>query len=318
MLMTPDLLVCPGCRTVDGCEASGARRLDVKTLERSGDVLACTCGRRYPIIDGVPVVMSETFLRDSMLNLVERDLPLPVAALLVEAGPDGAPYPHLVEHLSVYLDAHWGDRASPREEAGLAPFIAKIAALPRVAAAVELGCSVGRIVAELQADYVVGIDVMFPAVRRARHLLAGESLAYLRRGIGRHYSPATIQTPARSATLLCADALDPPLLPRMFDRVVALNVLDSLRDPHQLLAVLDGLCAPGGELVLSSPYAWKTSVTGDAERFGGERPAEAMIAHLRDTGYQIADEDEIRWELRRDARSTVVYRSHYVRAINRR
>jgi len=317
--MTPDLLVCPSCRTVDGCEASGARRLDVKTLERSGDVLACACGRRFPIIDGVPIVMADrAYLRDSALSLVERDLPLAVASLLVDAGPDDAPYPHLVEHLSVYLDAHWGDRALPREEPGLAPFIAKLAALPRVGAAVELGCNVGRILAELQADYVVGVDIMFPALRRARHLLAGEPVEYLRRGIGRHYTPAKITTPARAATLLCADALDPPLLPRMFDRVVALNLLDSIRDPHALLAVLDGLCAPGGELVLSSPYAWKTSVTGDAERFGGANPAEALAAHLRGLGYEIADEAEIRWELRRDARSAIVYRSHYLRAINRR
>ena len=51
--MTLDLLVCPGCRTLTG------DRLDVRTLERAGDVLACECGRRYPVVDDVPIVIKE-------------------------------------------------------------------------------------------------------------------------------------------------------------------------------------------------------------------------------------------------------------------
>ena len=64
-----------------------------------------------------------------------------MAAALVAGGTDDAPYARLLEHLSIYLDAHWRD--------GMAPFLERIRALPRVATAVELGCSVGRVVAEM-------------------------------------------------------------------------------------------------------------------------------------------------------------------------
>jgi len=315
--MTLDLLVCPGCRTLRG------DRLDVCTLDPAGDdMLACECGRSYPIIDGVPIVMNDggAYVRNELATVVERDLSPAAAALLVADGPDDAPYARMLEHLSIYLDAHWGDRAEPSPGFALAPFVDRIRALPRVALAVELGCSVGRVLGELPAERAVGLDMHFGAVRRARHLLAGESLAYARREVGRHYSVATATgVRASDRKLVCADALDPPLLPDVYDRVVALNMLDSVAHPRQLLSVIDGLCKPGGELILSSPYAWQSSVMQEHERIGGADPAAAVRAilsageNLR-ARYLIEDDSEISWTLRRDARSAVTYRTHYIRA----
>jgi uncharacterized protein YbaR (Trm112 family) len=322
--MNLDLVVCPGCRTLTG------ERLDVRTLERAGEILRCECGRRYPIIDGVPIVMANPadFLRSEIATVVERDLDPEVAALLVEGGPDEVPYARLLEHLSIYLDAHWGDRAEPADDFGGRALIEKIAASAseRVELAVELGCSAGRITAELAAgaDHVVGLDLQFGAVRRARRILDGERVAYGRRIAGRHYAPASIAAgdravPASRRTLLCGDALDPPLIPGMFGRVVALNLLDSVAHPRRLLAVVDGLCARGGELILSSPYSWQSTVMHEDERFGGGDPAAELVRILRagdrlGARYEIEEETDVAWTLRRDARSTVTYRTHLVRA----
>ena len=318
-----EILVCPGCRT------RTAERLDVRTLDRVGDVLACECGRRYPVVDNVPIVLADptSYVASEAATIVERDLAPEVAALLVATGPDDAAYPRLVEHLSIYLDNHWGDRAEPPPDGPGAGFadavIAKLAerASQRVALAVELGCSVGRMVVELArgADHVVGLDLQFGAVRRARHLLAGESVPYLRRTVGREYATAIAHGIATTATLVCGDALDPPLIPGVYGRVVALNLLDSVRQPRQLLSVVDGLCAPGGELILTSPYAWQSSVLDETERFGGVDPAAALVEILTTgTGlgarYAIEDHCELPWTLRRDARSAATYRIHYVRA----
>src|SRR5215475_10824211 len=286
------VLVCPGCRT------RTAERIDLRTLEPRGDVLICACGQRYPVIDGVPIVMADpsAYLRAEAATVVERDLPAEVVELLVAGGPDDAPYPRLVEHLSIYLDAHWGDRAEPPPDGpgagfGLHAIAGKIAerAGHRVELAVELGCSTGRIVAELAAgaDRVVGLDLSFGAVRRARRLLDGERVEYPRRVVGRRYTATHAAAgdravPADRRLLVCGDALDPPLVPEVFGRVVALNLLDSVASPRQLLAVLDGLCAPGGEVIVSSPYAWQSSVMADHERLGGADPAAELAALLRD------------------------------------
>ncbi len=142
--------------------------------------------------------------------------------------------------------------------------------------------------------------------------------------VGRHYASATIDAgslavPAARRTLVCCDVLDPPLLPDIAERVIALNMLDSVSSPRTLLAVIDGLCIPGGEVILATPYQWQSSMMADHERLPGPDPAATLLEILRTAQgvsrpYTIEDEAEIAWTLRRDARSTVSYRTHYVRA----
>lgn len=326
--MTADLLVCPGCRT--SSHEAGENQIHVRTLDRAGDTMVCECGRRYPIVDELPIIMADSsaFIRNEMLAIVEREMAPSLAQLLVEDLPDNAPYARLLEHLSIYLDAHWGDRAAPPSDGpgagfasqGLADRIADRARV-RVGAAVELGCSAGRMLAELAdgAERVVGLDLHFGILRRARKLLAGETLAFNRRVAGRQYALATLTgRRAQNVSLVCGDALDPPFVPGSFDRVVALNVLDCVRSPKQLLLVASGLCKRGGEIILSSPYNWTTDVVEEHERFGGHNPAAALAAMLRGgelgVRYEIEDEAELPWTLRRDARSAVAYCIHYVRA----
>jgi SAM-dependent methyltransferase/uncharacterized protein YbaR (Trm112 family) len=325
-------LICPGCRTLrDG-------RLELRTLDPVDDpatrtgadaLLGCACGRTYPVIDGVPIVLADPgpFLAREATALVERDLPPAVAARLALDGPDDAAYARLLEHLSIYLDAHWGDRATPPAPLAGPALLDRIAArrVAPVATAIELGCSVGRGLVALAegADHVVGLELQFAALRRARHLLDGTALAYARREIGRHYrgaevAPGAAPVPAARRTLICGDALDPPFAPAHFDRVVACNLLDSVRHPHRLIEVLDGLCAPGGELLLTSPYAWQSSVVDDDARPGGADPARWLRDLL--TGglglrarYEVEEEAELPWTLRRDSRTALHYKIHYLR-----
>lgn len=278
------LLVCPTCRTMkDG-------RLDLRTVERRGDEMACECGAAYPIVDGVPRITPGATAAPEVLD--EQTL----------------------EHLSVYLQADWVD-------AGAAELHARIAARASepVAEAVELGCSTGRIVAELVkgAQHVVGLDVNATVVSRAKRLLDGETIAYQRRIVGTTYEPGEVSGTALDLsrfTLVCADALDPPLVPQHYDRVVALNVLDAVPHPRRLLAVMSGLCAPGGELIIASPYQWHVGVVAEEERFGGADPAAELVRMLTSGGFAIEEQAEVPWELRRNARSTITFQSHYVRA----
>jgi SAM-dependent methyltransferase len=205
----------------------------------------------------------------------------------------------------------------------LAEKIRERAAAP-VERAVELGCSVGRGLAELQAGarLVVGVELNFGAARRARRLLSGAPLAWARKTAGRHYRPASAQAGERAApdaALVCGDALDPPLVPGTFDRVAAFNVIDSVRSPAQLLSVMDGLLKPGGEILISSPYTWQSGIVAEEERLGAHDPAAELARRLRDgveleARYTVEDEAELTWWLRRDARSGQAYTVHYLRA----
>jgi SAM-dependent methyltransferase len=303
-------LVCLACR------ARTERGRELHTLSRAGDALVCdndACRRSYPIADELPIVVP-----DAAAHLQRW------GAELVDGEPET-----LKEHLSIYLDAAWGDRATPPPDGPGAGFgmeaiahkLAERAGAP-VDSAVELGCGVGRGLYELArgAAEVVGVDAQPASLCRARRILDGESIAYDRRVVGRHYAAAQLDAPAAVANvqLVCADAMDPPLVPGSFDRVVALNVLDAVTSPPQLVAVADGLCAPGGELILASPYAWQSGIVADDHRFGGADPAAALRRRLLDGSalearYTVEDECELPWTLRRDARSAVVYRVHWLR-----
>jgi SAM-dependent methyltransferase/uncharacterized protein YbaR (Trm112 family) len=326
-------LICPACR------ARTERGRELHTLSpdggRDGAGLTCdnpACRRRYAVVDGIPIVVGDAaeHLARWGTGVVERDLDPETQALLAAAGPDDAPYPKLIEHLSIYLDAHWGDRALPPPDGpgavfgmeALATRLAARASAP-VERAVELGCGVGRGLHELArgADLTVGIDVQHACLRRAARVLGGHRLAYARRIAGRHYAPAVIEplTPAANVALVCGDAMDPPLVPGTFDRVVALNVLDAVLAPPQIVAVADGLCKDGGEVIFASPYAWQSHIVAEEHRFGGADPAGALRRRLTDGSalearYTIEDEAELPWTLRRDARSAVVYRVHWLRA----
>ena len=340
----PDVLplICPLCRahTERGREMHSLTFADV-FAEDAGGVreaeLACSnsaCRGRYPVVDGIPIVVPSpaTFMRGSALQVLEGDLEPETQALLALHGADDDAWPHLLDHLSVYLDTHWGDRAEPAPDGpspqfgmqALAERLREATAERVVESAVELGCSVGRGLAELSsgAKRVVGIDLSFGALRRARRVLAGEPLAYARKQAGRHYRPAIVRAGDRAAPevmLVCGDALDPPLAPAAFDRAVALNLIDSVHSPVQLLSVVDGLLKPGGELILASPYAWQSGIVGEAHRLGGADPAEEVTRRLREgdeleARYEIEDEADLPWWLRRDSRSGNAYSVHWLRA----
>jgi SAM-dependent methyltransferase/uncharacterized protein YbaR (Trm112 family) len=327
-------LVCPACRTRTP-ERRDMHTLSVDLTVRQapdGDIeegsLRCdnpSCARRFPIVDGIPLLVLDLARFSEIAGGITPD----VEVLLAQDGPDDAAWPRLLEHLSIYIDAHWGDRAEPGPDGpgagfGLSALESRVTARAQmpVEQAVELGCSVGRASLALSrgAAVVAAIDLSFGALRRARRLLRGEGVRYARRISGRHYSFATARAgdEARNVVFVCADALDPPLAPSHFQRVLALNVLDSLRSPRQLLSVADGLCARGGEVLLSSPYAWQSGIVDEGERLGRDAAGEVRRRFTEgrelEAPYSVEEEAELDWRLRKDSRSAVVYRTHFLRA----
>ena len=297
-------LVCPACRR------HTERGLELYTVDRDGDLLRCRgCAREYPVLDGIPVLLRDLAQTDALGFFAPLGEPEALAALAA-AGPDGAPLPHMVEQLSSYLPA-W--------ETGFEALALKLRDRPRVAQTLEIGCGVGRGLFELSrsSDAVVGLDRSGAFLRAARTLLSGAELPYARRMAGRSYVRASVRAPAAVANvqLICGDALDPPFAPGQFGRIVALNLLDSVKSPRALLHHIHQLAQPRAEILLASPYAWRDDVVPLDERLGGADPAAAIREEIRALGWSIEDEVEVPWTLRRDARALSLYQTHFLRCL---
>jgi hypothetical protein len=93
-----------------------------------------------------------------------------------------------------------------------------------------------------------------------------------------------------------------------------MNLVDVVQEPGRLLTVVERLCAPGGEILLASPYDYQTGYVGEKERIGTTDPGAAVAARLRADGLTILDEENLAWRLRRNDRTVVTYDTHYLRA----
>ena len=101
-----------------------------------------------------------------------------------------------------------------------------------------------------------------------------------------------------------ADALAPPFAPGAFASVVALNLLDSCRDPRALLLALDAQLAPGGALLLASPFAYEDAITPIQLQLD-EAEVEAFFV---ERGYSL-DRAERDWPLQTHPRTCSVHRA---------
>jgi SAM-dependent methyltransferase len=126
------------------------------------------------------------------------------------------------------------------------------------------------------------------------------------------------------------DALALPLAPHTFELVAALNLLDCVSSPRDLLASLGDALAPGGRAVLSTPYDWSPAATpveawlgGHSQRGPSGGSAEPVLRALLTPGGHpqsvpslelIAEAEALPWHVRLHDRSTVCYQVHAVAA----
>jgi SAM-dependent methyltransferase/uncharacterized protein YbaR (Trm112 family) len=320
---------CPACRT-HGTD-SPLRIAAWDDSDSSQGLLICpaaACGQRFPVIDGLPVLVPDLprFLNDAGLYLLaKQDLWAPVADLIGSLLPQGSWFDATRQHLSGYVRDHWGhcdaaDRAEPPPGQALALARAGLALAGRVSGpVVELGAAAGgvtRALAEALGTPVLGLDLSAPLARFAARALRGGRIRYPLRLAGTAYDAREIDIPPSSAQtgIWIADALTPPLAAGSAGLVVALNLLDCVSDPAALLRSIASLLLPGGHALLCTPFDWSTGAT-PTEAWIGARSATAVAPDLGAwaeavSGLRVAGRTaEHGWQVRVHARATMHYQA---------
>ena len=150
-----------------------------------------------------------------------------------------------------------------------------VKSLPEGARALDLGCAVGRSSFELArwCAEVIGVDFSASFIRAATTLAAGGEIPYenTEEGEWRTYTVARarVGTERQTVRFEVGDACD--LRPDLgsFDVVLMANLVDRLPDPRRCLERLPGLVAPGGQLVIASPFTWLEEYTPREHWLGG-------------------------------------------------
>ncbi|MBU6398683.1 MAG: putative 4-mercaptohistidine N1-methyltransferase [Verrucomicrobia bacterium] len=143
------------------------------------------------------------------------------------------------------------------------------------ARALDLGCAVGRATFELarHCARVVGIDWSARLIDAAQRLRRVGTLDFAYADEGDLTLEATARVPVtidrRRVAFEHGDALNLRGDLGAFDVVLAANLIDRLEDPRRFLARVPALVAPGGQLILTSPYTWLPQYTPREHWLGG-------------------------------------------------
>ena len=295
--------LCPVCRT--GNEAGFALRIAQAQREPAGHILEgalhCTnpdCLREFPIIDGIPLIVTNIrqYVSDHILPIyARRDLSEFVESMLGDCCGPGSAFEQTRQHLSSYAWDHYGD-LDPQETVGEPRPGSMLKNLevgfqaaglgdsqsgagephcPTLGPILDVGCSVGRssfALAERGADLVLGVDLSFAMLRVAGEALRQGVVRYPRRRAGLVYERR--EFPTRFAhqdkvDFWACDAAALPFPASTFTVAVTMNLLDCLCAPRELLVSLGLVLKDGGRVVLTCPYDWSPTATPLEAWLGG-------------------------------------------------
>ena len=154
--------------------------------------------------------------------------------------------------------------------------------------ALDIGCAVGRFSFELGrvADEVLGIDNSHRFIQAARRIAATHStpLRILESGATLSKRKADLPKPLRHGRVRfkVGDALNlMAFCDRPFQIVAAVNLLCRLPSPGKFLQKLSAIVAPGGQLLLASPYSWLEEFTPRDEWLTSPQVEKLLRPHFR-------------------------------------
>ena len=245
-------LICPACLPKE------YRLLASSGQEKDDDIitgyLSCTkCQRRFPIKEGIALLLPNPDGCQSGGQWRYED--------------SGTMNRYLWSH---YGDLH-GDHENGEANAAWAGCLAEGGS-----AALDAGCSVGRITFEMAArsGWAVGCDLSHNFVRTARRLARERSLTYSLPLEGNLRETFQIKLPDAWPTdrleFVVADALRLPFARETFPQTASLNLLDRISYPLAHLFEMNRVaCREGASFLFASPFSWATSDIAEELWLGG-------------------------------------------------
>jgi len=290
------LLICPSC-------LPGEHPLELTaTAEADGDIaagyLSCRrCRRRFPIRDGIAVLLPEP-----------------------DAGPSGGQWKYEEPGtLSTYLWSHFADLAGD-PEAGDAYTLWASSLAGNAETALDAGCAVGRLTFEMgqRSELAVGFDLSLTFIRAARQLARERQFTFSLPREGNLREEFRLALPDRWRTegveFVMADALAIPFARETFAQTASLNLIDRVSYPLAHLYEMNRIARQSGaSFLLSDPFSWSTANTPEEKWLGGTESGPYPGRGMDNIRALLGGKDEIiapPWNVTREGSIWWKIRSH--------
>jgi SAM-dependent methyltransferase len=152
----------------------------------------------------------------------------------------------------------------------------------------DVGCAVGRFTFELGRvlHYVIGVDNSVSFIRAARCMATQQNLTATVHESGKKFTTRKLVPPKASlrsrVEFQLGDALDLSKFAKpRFAVVSAINLIDRLPRPREFLQQLPQLVAPGGQLLLATPFTWLEQFTPAKQWLTSQQLQSFLRPHFR-------------------------------------
>lgn len=314
--------ICPMCRAAGVISPLVLGRIEKGTPKEidEGTILCSNsaCQREYPIIGGIPIIVSaiRQLVEASLLPLVARqDFSASTLSILGDCSAPGSQYDTIRSQQSTYGHHHFEEflstsaissqelsNSSPGRLADLTKtaldLVGPIPAGPQI----DVGCGPGRtsweMAKQLQErgsdDLVLGVDMSIHLLQLARDAMQKPQMTFPLRRVGMVYDYITARVPREPYERIdfwCCDATDLPFRDQQFSLAAAMNVLDSVVSPLSLLQSIARILQTSASAMIATPYDWSAAATpleqwigGHSQRSSTGGQSDAMLRQLLTPG----------------------------------
>lgn len=244
-------LICPACLPREfPLELRADREEDGDVI--SGFLSCLKCRRRFPIRDGIAVLLTDP-----------------------NASPSGGQWRYEEGGtLATYLWSHYADLAGdPEAGSAYAEWAGCLA--PGAETAFDAGCATGRLTFEMAARgaLAMGCDLSLSFIRTARQLARDRSLSFSLPREGKLRDTFEVRLPEawRSDTVefVVADVLRIPFARETFAQISSLNLVDRVRHPLAHLYEMNRVARNTADFLFSDPFSWSAANTPEDAWLGG-------------------------------------------------
>ena len=291
-------LICPSCLPSEHkLSASVIKESESEII--SGRLICGNCNRRYPVDDGLAVLLP------SSGEKISRD----------------KSYYEESETVSSYLWSHYADTFGDPEANDIFSVFSRI--LPEFSSAdlaLDLGCAVGRFTFEIsrKCGFCIGLDSSTSFIEAARRLAADNEINITLKTEGSLQEEKTITLPLawdrEKVEFIVADVLAAPFPQALFSQVTSLNLLDKVGDPMKHLRQVNRLAKQSEAWFLfADPFSWSKEYSPEEAWLGGRTEgafAGRGIDNVRDLLTDEAGPIQPAWSIQQAGRLPWKIRNH--------